>query len=365
MVPTATSKIVEQRRPRASGQPVFSICIPQFNRTSFLLEACRSIVTQNFESCEICISDDCSTDGRQQELLDFLEASPMSFAYRRLPQNHRYDANLREAIALSQGDYCFLLGNDDGLATCDTLAQLFEDIRKFAPASVVITNYRESGSSHLFRRVRTTGIAGSGPATAARAFRHFSFVSGIVLDGPTARQMATKRWDGSEMYQMFLGCRMIAAGGRLLTVDRVCINKDLQVAGESVDSYALRPRIAPCPIRERQLPMGKILPLVADALSPFQSEKDRQRSILDIAMQLFVFTYGFWLVEFRRVQSWRYAAGVYLGFQPRHTLPEVRLSLWRYYLLWGLYFWLGISGLLIPLTFFRGLQNRFYAIAKR
>ena len=48
-------------------------------------------------------------------------------------------------------------------------------------------------------------------ATAVRAFRHFSFVSGVVLDGPAARKMATDKWDGSEMYQMFLGCRMIAA----------------------------------------------------------------------------------------------------------------------------------------------------------
>ena len=205
------------------------------------MEACRSIVAQNFESCEICISDDCSTDGRERELLEFLEASPMAFAYRRLTSNRRYDANLREAISLSQGEYCFLLGNDDGLATRDTLAELFEDIKKFAPVSVAITNYRDSGSPHLFRRVRTTGIAGSGPATAARVFRHFSFVSGIVLHGPTARHMATGRWDGSEMYQMFLGCSMIAAGGNLLTVDRVCIDKDLQVAGESVDSYARRP----------------------------------------------------------------------------------------------------------------------------
>jgi hypothetical protein len=177
--------------------------------------------------------------------------------------------------------------------------------------------------------------------------------------------MATERWDGSEMYQMFLGCRMIAAGGRLLTVDRVCVNKDLQVAGESVDSYAARPRIESCRIGERHLPMGKILPLVVDALSPFQSEKERQRSTVDIARQLFLFTYGFWLVEFRRVQSWRYAAGVYLGLRPRYTLAGVRLSFWRNCLVRALYSWLGICGLLIPLRLFREFQSRFYAIAKR
>src|ERR1019366_8779048 len=158
-----------------------------------------------------------------------------------------------------------------------------------------------------------TGSAGSGPATAIRAFRHFSFVSGILLDGPAARQMATDKWDGSEMYQMFIGCRMIAAGGRLLTIDRVCIRKNLQVPGEDVDSYASRPRIEACPIKERRLPMSKILPLVADSVMPFQNETERQRGVIRVAAQLFVFTYAFWLVEYRRVQSWRYAVGVFLG----------------------------------------------------
>jgi len=38
--------------------PLFSICIPQHNRTSFLIEACKSLQSQTFTDFEICISDD-------------------------------------------------------------------------------------------------------------------------------------------------------------------------------------------------------------------------------------------------------------------------------------------------------------------
>jgi hypothetical protein len=158
---------------------------------------------------------------------------------------------------------------------------------------------------------------------------------------------------------------MIAAGGRLLTIDRVCIRKDLQVPGEGVDSYASRPRIEACPIKERHLPMSQILPLVADSVMPFQNETEQQRSVIRVAAQLFVFTYAFWLMEYRRVQSWRYAAGVFLGLRPRHTLAGVTLSRFRTLQVWLLFLGAGVAGLAVPVNLFQVMQNRLYALAKR
>src|SRR3989338_3064292 len=96
-------------------KPFFSICIPQHNRTSFVIEALKSLTTQSFRNFEVCLSDDCSTDGREEELVCFLRASGLSFIYRKRDKNGRYDANLRAALAMACGEYCFLLGNDDCL----------------------------------------------------------------------------------------------------------------------------------------------------------------------------------------------------------------------------------------------------------
>ena len=51
-----------------NGIPFFSICIPQYNRTSFVIEALRALAGQSFKNFEVCVSDDCSSDGRQSEL---------------------------------------------------------------------------------------------------------------------------------------------------------------------------------------------------------------------------------------------------------------------------------------------------------
>jgi hypothetical protein len=348
----------------AGARPFFSICIPQFNRTSFLIEACKSLSVQSFKQFEVCISDDCSTDGREGDLLAFLRGSGLSFVYSKLERNSRYDANLRNSIALAQGDFCFLLGNDDSLASPKVLEDLHQEIDRCAPVSVVITNYAEHRTGRLFKRMPRAGIVGSGPVIAAQAFRNFSFVSGVLLRAEEAKRFSTSQWDGSEMYQMFIGCRMIAAGGRLLGIEDVCVRKDIVIEGETVDSYSSKPRLSGCSIQERRLPMGEILPLVAAAVGPYQTGEAREQTVVAIARQVLVFTYGFWLVEFRRVQSWRYAVGVYLGLRPRNILRGIDVSRWKRAWIVCLYAMTGLVGLTIPIRLFSAVQKHLYAIAK-
>src|SRR5688572_13284589 len=163
------SDYVEQR---GDPPPFLSICVPQYNRTSFLIEACRSIAEQSFRDFEICISDDCSNDGREHELLSYLESSGMQFVWARQPKNLRYDGNLRSAIALARGEYCFLLGNDDALAEPDTLQHVAGALHRHKP-SVAICNYADFRSGEVYDRV-SDGILGRGPSAAVSLFRHVS-----------------------------------------------------------------------------------------------------------------------------------------------------------------------------------------------
>src|SRR5438105_2928907 len=95
--------------------PFFSICIPQYGRTSFLLRAIDSFAEQTFRDFEVCISDDVSPDRRQDELIARLRGHSIPFRFARQLHNLRYDANLRAAIGLASGRYCVLMGNDDAL----------------------------------------------------------------------------------------------------------------------------------------------------------------------------------------------------------------------------------------------------------
>jgi hypothetical protein len=232
------------------------------------------------------------------------------------------------------------------------------------PVQVALANYAGYGGGRVFARVPRTGILGSGPSAAAQSFRNFSFVSGVIFETEAARKWTTEKWDGSEMYQMYIGCRMLAAGGTLLGIEEVCVEKDIRIANESVDSYATKKK-------EKKdfspviLPMGQIVPLVADAIAPFVTPRELESTVMKIWSRLLIFTYGFWLMELRRVHSWRYSASVYRGLSPARIGRGIHLSAVNRASIRALYMVMGIAGLLIPVRLFRALEPLLYRIAKR
>ncbi|HLJ95087.1 MAG TPA: glycosyltransferase family A protein [Gemmataceae bacterium] len=347
-----------------SGSPKFSICIPQYNRTSFLLAAIDSFANQRFRDIELCISDGQSTDGREQEVVDALKASGLAFIYWRSPVTLRYDANTRSAIALARGQYCILMGNDDALNGPNALERLWIDMQKHKPVGVVISDFCDDRTGERAFRIRQTTLCGSDSRVAAMHFRSFSFVSGLVLEREPAQVLATDNWDGSEMYQTFIACRMITSGKRLLERDDVLVRKDIVIPGECADSYARRPRIWPCPVVEREIPLRHLGRLVADAIGPHTLPTHRRKLNEVILLQLLGITYPYWLFEYRRVQSWQYAAGVALGMKPSKTAAGVELGLYRRLRVWTVYTLTTVLGLTVPRPAFEAARGWLYKIAK-
>jgi glycosyltransferase involved in cell wall biosynthesis len=348
-----------------SEDPFFSICIPQYARTDFLIVALKSLASQRFRDFEVCVSDDKSPDGRQAEVIEELKKLGVGYKFEVREKNSRYDANLRAAIALARGHYCFLLGNDDALLDENTLARVHKLMRDHGPCGVVIPNFQDYQTGVITHRVRRTGNKGSGPQISAKHFRDFSFVSGVVLARPAAQSLATDKWDGSEMYQTFVGCRIIASGEALLQIAEPLIRKDIRLPGQVVDSYASRPRIEPCPIVERATPLVQLGRLTVDAIRPYVSGAERARQNLLILKQLLIYPYPFWLVEYRRVQSWRYAAGIAIGMRPRRTAQDVELTAIGKLLVKLYYALASGAGLLTPNWLFSKAQPVLYRLAKR
>lgn len=344
--------------------PLFSICIPQYNRTSFLIEACKVLAQQTFKKFEVCISDDQSNDGREQELLDYLKVSGLSFIYKKQEKNLRYDGNLRASIALAQGRYCFLHGNDDCLASPTTLETLSREIYDYSFPGVIITNFEDWETGQKTFRICESRLFEPGPETAATHFRNVAFVTGVILDRRKSQEFYTDRWDGSEMYQMYLTSRIIASGDYLLELDMSTARKDIQIPAESVDSYANKTKLDPCPIVERKLPMVLIGGLVADAISPWLDHTKRERVTKSIFLQLYLFTYSFWLVEYRRVQSWNYALGVCLGIHPKNTLAKTRLPRSQARQLYIIYLITSMLGLFVPIYIFDKFHQVLFSFSK-
>lgn len=349
---------------KISDKPFFSICIPQYDRTSFLIEALKVLGQQTCRDFEICISDDLSPDGRQEEVIRWLEQSGMAFVFRTNAKNLRYDGNLRSSLELASGRYCLLHGNDDCLSGTETLQRLHDLILAHDSPDVVITNFEDWDSGEVTRRVRATRISGAGPDAAVANFRNVAFVTGVLLNREKAQGLASDQWDGSEMYQMWLMARILGEGGRVLTVDESLVRKDIRVVGQDVDSYARKKRLNPCPIVERTPPFCQIGRLITDGIAPFVSPPQRDILFERVFAQLYQFTYPFWLFEYRRVQSWNYAAGIALGIRPAIVVGDTPLSLWRRTRLTMLYLVVCFVGLLGPHWLFDRLRPSLYRIAK-
>ena len=225
---------------------------------------------------------------------------------------------------------------------------------------VVFTNFEDYESGRVTARVRQTAVVGSGPEVAARSFRKFSFVSGVVLHQASAKALSTTKWDGSEMYQMSHRLPDDRRRRRRSRSRHVATRKDLQLPGEQVDSYARRKRPVSRGIPKQQIPLVQLPGLVLDALLP-SITAGRFRIVLNVLLQFFGFLYPFWILEYRRVQSWRYAAGVARAIWPASSLSIVPLTWVERRLAGLLYGAATVAGFAAPLW----LLDVVYAPARR
>jgi glycosyltransferase involved in cell wall biosynthesis len=359
--------LIHNRQEAALNTPLFSICIPQYNRTRCLILALESFRAQKFRDFEICISDDRSTDGLADELKVWLAASELHYSYCLQPENLRYDGNTRAALGLAKGKYCLLMGNDDGLKDADSLQRIADDLQRTNWPEIALVNYEDWQSGDIIRRVTVNDFQCSGVDAALKNFRHFAFVSGLLVHRERVQALATNRWDGSEMYQMFTLCKILAHGGRALWIDRSEIRKDVRAAGEQIDSYAAKPRLSPCPIIVRESTLSKLAPLVWDAVhdAPSMTSVSASAIAMTIMRQLYSYTLPYWLVEYRKVQSFNYALGLGLALSPNRIARAMPLSAWKRAELWTRYSAMLVGGLLVPQRLFTAIKPFVHRLAKR
>ena len=95
-----------------------SICIPTFNRATSLENCLYSIANSkkvDFNSIEVCISDNHSTDDTPLVVEKFTEkfADLISIKYQRNDKNLGIPRNFLNVVKLGSGEFCWLVGDDD------------------------------------------------------------------------------------------------------------------------------------------------------------------------------------------------------------------------------------------------------------
>lgn len=93
-----------------------SICIPTYNRAQYLTVLLDSVLEQINAKypIEICISDNCSIDNTEMVVSEF-KHKYQHVVFFRWSQNMGFDKNILKTVEIANGEFCWLMGDDDRL----------------------------------------------------------------------------------------------------------------------------------------------------------------------------------------------------------------------------------------------------------
>jgi len=189
----------------------FSICIPAFNRPQELSDLLESIASEPPGDWEIVVCEDSSP--KRNEIAGvvqrFAQAHELlSVRFLTTPANLGYDGNLRYLIDRAEGRYCVFMGDDDLWCT-GSLQQLTKVTVANPELGVILrawqTISKDTGKVlDVHRYFPGDRTFKPGPATVAAFFRRSVFISGLTIRTDAARALATRGFDGTLLYQLYL-----------------------------------------------------------------------------------------------------------------------------------------------------------------
>ena len=339
-----------------------SVCIPHYNRIDYLLQVLESIESQTYGNLEVIVSDDCSTDNSERVLMELTATHKLDLIYERQTQNIGYDANLRRSLELASGDFLFVLGNDDALASNTSIQELADLLAQHDCPGVVTTNYHEFGDPEIIhRRVSQTECIPGTMESALANYSCFSFVAGIGFRKDVFDDVNTNAHDGSIYAQIFLAVAAMMRGHNLLKIEIPLVAKDILTDGEKSNSY--RDKIAKnwsdmTPVTGGLLQVASVLFAAIDASSSTEAETWKRR----VALKLYGTTYPFWLLDYRRHGALPESIRLMRGLLPSRNRPVLQTVIgWR---LWVRYITSTLIGLTFPVFIFNRIENRLYARIK-
>lgn len=187
-----------------------SICIPAYNRVEFLPELLESILSQDFHDFEVVVCEDFSP--QRQQIKDvvskFQDVHLSKIRYYENEDNLGYDGNIRRLIEKSEGRFCVFMGNDD-IMCHGALCAIMDILNRNPDCGVIVRSYAtfDVDSTMIKQEFRyfpeEVTIPGGADAIAV-AFRRSVVIPGMVLDRDQSLSIATTKFDGTLLYQLYL-----------------------------------------------------------------------------------------------------------------------------------------------------------------
>ena len=197
------------------SRPIFSICIPAYNRARHLGPLLDSIFQQDFDDFEIVVCEDQSPE--RDEIVSIIRDFDRRYSGRiRVflnEENLGYDGNIRNLVDKSSGEFCFFMGNDDVM--CPRALRIAADlIRRHQNVGVVLRSYGwfDETPDRLAAEVRYFSEEREfqpGRDAISISFRRSGVISGYIVHRDSALEVATSGFDGTLYYQMHLTANVL------------------------------------------------------------------------------------------------------------------------------------------------------------
>jgi abequosyltransferase len=215
-----------------SPHPFITVCIPAYNRARYLSQLLESILAQDFQDFDILICEDHSPERLKiaQIIRKFQVRYPSKIHYFENPKNLGYDSNIRNLIELSIGEFCVFMGNDD-LMYPNALSSIASAIQLEPKCGVVVRSYasfeEDPGQlKQIYRYFPYLYVVPQGLLAISIAYRRSVVISGMVINRNAALSLATNRFDGTLLYQLYLVGMLLASKAVIFTPDVIALRRE-------------------------------------------------------------------------------------------------------------------------------------------
>jgi glycosyltransferase involved in cell wall biosynthesis len=199
------------------ARPLFTICIPAYNRKRHLPGLLDSIFAQGFRDFDIVVCEDRSPE--RDKIADIVrrysEAHPGVISYYENEKNLGYDGNVRNLVAKATGEFCFFMGNDDVMCP-GALATAADIIERHPDVGLVLKSYAwfDHSPDSVNQEVRyftNERLFAAGREAITVCYRRSGVISGYIIRRDPAHAAATDKFDGTLYYQMHLTAQVLSA----------------------------------------------------------------------------------------------------------------------------------------------------------
>jgi len=200
--------------------PMITVAIPAYNRPDGLKTLLGTILGQDFGDFDVLVVEDGSP--RRDEIRAVVEQAAAGQPNHRVrfhanERNLGFDGNVRRVIELSEGEFTLFMGDDD-LLRPGALRRVGNVIRDNPGLGVILRAYEqvdfETGQRiELFRYFAEDRRFPPGPPTMRTFFRRCVSIAGFTIHTASARRFTTDRFDGTLLYQLYVGTRVVQERG--------------------------------------------------------------------------------------------------------------------------------------------------------